>query len=129
VAQVEATTHGITVQVDSEFSPSRSDPFSGRWFFTYRIRITNQGKQTVQLLHRAWTITNAEGQSDQVRGAGVVGEQPVLPPGYAFEYSSGCPLGTPFGSMRGTYEMTNEVGEHFEVEIPPFALRLPASMN
>lgn len=117
------------MQVESEFAPSHSAPQQHRWFFAYKVRITNDGDETVQLLNRSWIITNAEGHVEQVSGPGVVGEQPVLRPGYAFEYSSGCPLGTPFGSMRGTYEMVNELGERFEVQIPPFVLRLPSSMN
>jgi len=129
VSPSEATTRDIQISVESQFSAPHSDPAQRRWFFTYKVRITNLGQETVQLLNRAWTITNAEGKVDQVRGAGVVGEQPVLPPGHAFEYSSGCPLGTPFGSMHGTYEMSNVEGERFEVQIPPFALRMPATMN
>ncbi len=129
MAPPEATTRGISVQVESEFAPSHSAPQQHRWFFAYKVRITNDGDETVQLLNRSWIITNAEGHVEQVSGPGVVGEQPVLRPGYAFEYSSGCPLGTPFGSMRGTYEMVNELGERFEVQIPPFVLRLPSSMN
>jgi ApaG protein len=115
--------------VESTFAPSRSDPQQGLWFFAYKIRIANEGRETVQLLNRSWLITNAKGHVEEVHGPGVVGEQPVLEPGRAFEYSSGCPLGTPFGSMRGSYEMTTPQGERFEVTIPPFVLRLPGSMN
>lgn len=125
----EATTFAIQVHVESEFAPHLSDPAQKRWFFVYKIRITNLRRETVQLLNRSWIITDAEGRIERVRGPGVVGEQPVLPPGAAFEYSSGCPLETPFGSMHGTYELANENGQRFEVEIPPFALRLPTSMN
>jgi ApaG protein len=125
----EAVTRGIRVRISSEFSPQHSDPDRRRWFFAYTIRISNEGSESVQLLNRSWIITNAEGHVERVQGPGVVGEQPVLRPGHAFEYTSGCPLGTPFGSMRGSYEMTNERGERFEVEIPAFVLRLPGTMN
>ncbi|HEY5959403.1 MAG TPA: Co2+/Mg2+ efflux protein ApaG [Polyangiaceae bacterium] len=125
----EAVTRGIRVRVKTEFAPTHSDPRRHRWFFSYTIRISNEGPETVQLLNRSWIITNAEGHVEQVQGAGVVGEQPVLEPGRAFEYTSGCPLQTPFGSMHGTYEMATQEGERFEVAIPPFVLRLPGSMN
>jgi ApaG protein len=129
VKPIESTSYGIRVSVKSEFSPQHSEPSQKRWFFIYKIRIENHSSVAVKLLNRSWTITNADGQVERVRGAGVVGEQPLIPPGNAFEYSSGCPLGTPFGSMHGTYEMTDEIGTRFEVPIPPFALRLPESMN
>jgi ApaG protein len=129
VQDPEAITQGIRVRVRTEFRPDQSDPKSHRWFFAYTIRISNEGGKTVQLLSRSWVITNAEGQVEIVQGAGVVGEQPVLAPGQSFEYTSGCPLGTPFGSMQGTYEMTSSEGERLEVRIPSFALRLPGSMN
>lgn len=129
MSKPEAITRGIRVKVRTEFAPAHSNPIQRRWFFAYTIRISNEGEETVQLLNRTWVITNAEGQVEQVKGAGVVGEQPVLEPGHAFEYTSGCPLRTPFGSMQGTYEMTNGQGERFEVTIPPFVLRLPDTMN
>ncbi|HMA95303.1 MAG TPA: Co2+/Mg2+ efflux protein ApaG [Polyangiaceae bacterium] len=125
----EAVTQGIRVRVRTEFRPDQSDLKSRRWFFAYTIRISNEGAKTVQLLNRSWVITNAEGRVEFVQGAGVVGEQPVLEPGQSFEYTSGCPLGTPFGSMHGTYEMTTADGERFEVRIPTFVLRLPGTMN
>ena len=125
----EAITRGIEVQVESAFVPEHSDPQQRRWFYSYRIRISNQSEEKVQLINRFWVITDAEGQVEHVRGAGVVGEQPVLGPGQSFEYTSGCPLGTPFGSMHGIYEMVSERGEHFEVRIPAFVLRQPGTMN
>jgi ApaG protein len=129
VSDPEACTRGIRVRVRSEFRPDHSDARQRRWFFAYTIRITNEGARTVQLLHRSWIITNAEGHVEIVQGAGVVGEQPVLEPGNSFEYTSGCPLGTPFGSMHGHYEMSTKDGERFEVEIPSFVLRMPGTMN
>lgn len=116
-------THNVRVSVESQYSSSRSNPKRGLWFFVYNIRIENVGEQTVQLLARHWRITDAHGKLEEVRGPGVVGQQPTLAAGEAFEYSSGCPLKTPFGSMQGTYEMTTDSGEVFEVTIPPFALR------
>jgi ApaG protein len=129
VNESERVTLGIRVKVRTTFDAARSDPRQSRWFFAYTIRIENEGPKAVQLLNRFWVITDARGRTEQVRGPGVVGEQPVIAPGNAFEYTSGCPLSTPFGSMHGTYEMTDEHGEHFEVEIPAFALRVPGTMN
>jgi ApaG protein len=129
VAATEQAPRGIRIMVRTSFDVARSDPKHNRWFFAYTIRIENKGSSTVQLLNRYWNITDAQGRVEQVRGPGVVGEQPVIEPGSAFEYTSGCPLTTPFGSMHGTYEMTDLQGEHFEVPIPAFALRLPGTMN
>jgi ApaG protein len=125
----EATTRGVRVHVDAKYSPEHSEPSRQEWFFLYTVRIANEGEETVQLLNRHWIITNASGDVEEVRGPGVVGRQPILPPGESFEYTSGCPLGTPFGSMRGSYEMVNDAGERFEVEIAPFALMEPGSLH
>jgi ApaG protein len=111
--------------VESEFAPSRSNPSQSQWFFLYTIRITNEGRETVKLLSRHWIITDAMGVVREVRGAGVIGKQPLLEPGESFEYTSGCDLTTPFGSMRGTYEMITEAQERFDVQIPPFTLTEP----
>jgi ApaG protein len=121
----EAVTRSVRVTVESEFSPERSSPAQNRWFFLYSIRIVNEGRETVTLLSRHWIITDAVGASKEVRGPGVVGQQPVLDPGESFEYTSGCTLPTPYGSMRGTYQMVNDRQEKFEVEIPMFALAEP----
>lgn len=129
MAETNDRAAGIVIQVQTNFEPSRSEPKLNRWFFAYHVRIANEGPETVQLLSRSWIITDAEGRVEQVRGPGVVGEQPVLKPGQSFEYTSGCPLTTPFGSMHGAYEMTTPEGERFQVPIPPFALRLPGTMN
>ena len=121
----EAVTRNVRVRVGAQYDPQRSNPSANQWFFLYTIRISNEGRQTVQLLSRHWIITDARGGVEEVRGPGVVGEQPVLAPGEQFEYTSGCPLTTPFGSMRGTYHMETENHERFEVEIPQFVLTEP----
>jgi ApaG protein len=121
----EAVTRDIRVHVETEYSPGRSNPVKNQWFFLYTIRVTNESRETVQLISRHWIITDALGQIEEVRGEGVVGKQPVLEPGESFEYTSGCPLTTPFGSMRGTYHMINDRQENFEVEIPQFLLTEP----
>ena len=122
-------TRSVRVSVESEYCPERSDASSSLWFFLYNIVIKNEGRQTVQLLSRHWVITDAHGEVEEVRGPGVIGQQPILREGEAFAYTSGCPLKTPFGSMQGTYQMSSEGGEHFEVQIPPFALRDPSKMQ
>lgn len=125
----EATTRGIRVRVNARFDPERSSPREGRWFFLYTITITNVGDETVQLVSRHWIITDADGDVDEVRGPGVVGNQPVLSPGQSFEYTSGCPLPTPFGTMHGTYQMVTTGGEHFDADISPFSLHEPYAVN
>lgn len=121
----EAVTNGIRVEVESRYHPERSAPFQQQWFFSYTIRVTNLGDRTVKLINRHWIITDETGHIEEVKGEGVVGEQPVLEPGEAFQYTSFCPLRTPTGSMRGTYEMRANGGDQFDVEIAPFALREP----
>ena len=125
----EAVTRGIRVAVRSRYVPERSRPLMNEFFFAYTIRISNEGRERVQLVSRAWLIEDAEGHVEEVRGPGVVGEQPVLGPGEAFEYTSACPLGTPFGSMRGTYQMVTEGGERFDAEIARFRLAEPHSIH
>ncbi len=125
----EAVTRGVRVQVRSEFSPSHSEPDKSKWFFLYTVTITNEGHDTVQLVTRHWIITDAMGQVEEVRGPGVVGQQPVLEPGQAFEYTSGCPLPTPFGSMHGTYKMITADGEPFDAEIASFELQAPFTVH
>jgi ApaG protein len=122
-------TRNIRIRVESRHDPERSDLENERWFFVYTIRISNEGPETVQLISRHWIITDADGEVEEVRGPGVVGEQPVLEPDQSFEYHSGCPLGTAFGTMHGTYQMVTLNGEHFDVEIAPFALSLPYAIN
>ena len=118
----EAVTRGVKVEVESEYIAERSDPERNVYFFAYHIRITNQGDDTVQLISRHWIITNAEGKTEEVQGPGVVGEQPTLEPGEAFEYSSFCPLNTSTGTMHGTYQMVTDDGENFDATIAPFTL-------
>jgi ApaG protein len=125
----EATTRGIRVSVLSEYAPDRSRPAQERWFFLYTITITNEGQDTVQLLSRHWVITDGSGHIEEVRGPGVVGQQPVLAPGQTFSYTSGCPLGTPFGKMEGTYQMVTRAGEFFDVAIAPFTLSEPYTVH
>jgi ApaG protein len=123
----EAVTRNIRVKVETEYAPGRSNPAQSQWFFLYTIRLTNEGRETVQLMSRHWIITDAMGDTKEVRGPGVVGKKPVLEPGDTFEYTSGCELTTPFGSMRGTYQMVTvaDTEERFEIQIPPFTLTEP----
>ena len=125
----EAVTNHVRVEVESQYLPERSQPFQSEWFFAYTVHITNEGAETVQLLSRHWIITDATGHVEQVKGPGVVGEQPVLEPGESFEYTSSCPLKTSTGFMRGTYQMVTEAGVHFDVEIAPFALHEPYTVH
>jgi ApaG protein len=125
----EAVTNSVRVEVESQYAPEHSRPFQNHWFFYYTIRITNEGDETVQLLSRHWIATDATGRTEEVRGEGVVGEQPVLAPGETFQYTSGWPLKTSTGVLRGTYQMVTESGAHFDVEIAPFALREPYTVH
>lgn len=118
----ESLTRGIRVRVRSFPVPERSSPDRGRWLFAYRVTIANEGDETARLLSRHWIITDGEGRVEEVRGPGVVGEQPRLAPGEAFEYTSACPLATPVGSMRGSYRMCTDEGEEFDAAIAPFTL-------
>jgi ApaG protein len=125
----DTTTQGIRVQVESLYDEDRSAPQENYYFFAYRVRISNAGTRSAQLLSREWIITDATGYQQHVQGPGVVGEQPVLAPGEAFEYTSFCPLSTPVGSMHGTYRMVREDGESFDAVIAPFSLAVPHSVN
>lgn len=125
----EALTRGIRVSVVSEYMPERSRPSAKQWFFTYTITIANEGSEVVQLRTRHWIITDGDGQVEEVHGDGVVGEQPVLGPGQTFSYTSGCPLPTPFGTMRGTYRMVSQRGEEFDVRIAEFTLSEPYTVH
>ena len=121
----ETVTRNIRVAVEPSFLDDQSEPSESRYLWAYRITIENTGGETVQLLSRHWRITDSRGRVREVRGAGVVGEQPVLRPGGAFEYTSGAPLETPSGFMTGTYQMRATSGENFEIDIPLFALESP----
>jgi ApaG protein len=125
----EAKTRGVRVKVQSLYVPERSSPPQSHYFFAYHVRIANEGEETVQLVSRHWIITDGDGREEQVKGAGVVGEQPVLAPGEAFEYTSFCPLRTPIGSMHGTYQMVTPAGDQFDAEIAPFSLAVPTALN
>ena len=120
-----AVTHHVKVTVEPTFEPDRSDPNEGRYFWRYDIEIANLGDKPVTLLERHWRITDADGRHQEVRGPGVVGEQPTIGPGEAFRYASGCPLATPSGLMVGEYRMVSEDGESFNVAIPAFSLDSP----
>lgn len=120
-----ALTHEIEVTVEPFYLADQSEPDDSRYVWGYRIVIANKSDKTVQLLSRYWHITDANGQIDEVRGPGVVGEQPVLAPGDSYEYQSGCPLDTPSGVMKGRYQMEDTTGRQFDVEIPAFSLDLP----
>jgi len=122
----EAKTKSIRVQVQPAYVQDESDPRQNYYFFSYKVRISNEGEQAMQLISRHWVIKDAFGKVDEVKGAGVIGVQPTLKPGETFEYSSFCPLSTPTGSMHGTYTMVGPRGESLEVEIPLFVLAEPS---
>ena len=125
----EAVTEGVRVQVSCKYSPDHSQPQANRWFFLYTVTIANEGAEPVQLVSRHWIIEDADGNVEEVRGPGVVGQQPHLSPGESFQYTSGCPLPTPFGSMRGTYQMIRENGDGFDAQIAPFTLSEPYTIH
>jgi ApaG protein len=121
----ESVTRGVRVRVKPAFLDDQSDPEMSRYLWSYTVTIENRGSETVQLLSRYWHITDASGRIQEVTGPGVVGAQPVIEPGQAFEYTSGCPLPTSSGAMAGRYQMLAASGEAFEAEIPPFLLESP----
>jgi ApaG protein len=125
----DTTTRGIRIQVESAYLSDRSSPRDSQYLFAYHVRISNEGSETAQLISREWIITNADGEVERVKGPGVVGEQPVLAPGGAFEYTSYCPLKTSVGSMHGSYQMVTAEGEKFDAEIAPFTLAVPHALN
>lgn len=121
--------YAISVSATTQFLPEQSDPLHERYVFAYTITISNTGTVTAQLVSRHWIITDAEGRVQEVRGLGVVGKQPLLKPGESFEYTSGCALNSPVGTMRGTYQMIGEDGTHFEAQIQEFALAMPRVLH
>ena len=125
----EAVTRGVRVHVESEYAANQSRPSQNQWFFLYTVTISNEGAEPVQLLTRHWIITDGTGHVEEVRGPGVVGKQPTLQPGQSFEYTSGCPLTTPFGVMEGSYQMLAESGERFDAKIAPFTLSEPYTVQ
>ena len=125
----EAVTRGVRVFVQAEYAPEQSRPTQNEWFFLYTVKISNEGPEPVQLVTRHWLITDGTGRVEEVRGPGVVGQQPTLQPGESFEYTSGCPLSTRFGVMEGTYQMVSETGALFDARIAPFALSEPYTVH
>jgi len=122
---VTATTRDISVSVETSYLEKQSDPDEQYFVWAYRITIANHSDQTVQLLTRHWKISDGQGRVQEVRGDGVIGEQPILEPGASYTYSSGTPLRTPSGFMHGSYQMQSDDGERFDVDIPAFSLDSP----
>lgn len=125
----EGKKYQISIHVDTAYLAEQSDPSADRYVFTYTITITNSGTVAAQLISRHWIITDAENVTQEVKGLGVVGEQPLLRPGEHFEYTSGTALATPVGTMRGTYQMVAEDGNKFDAEIPQFTLSMPRVLH
>jgi ApaG protein len=124
-----AITQGIRVSVETQYLVDRSAPVHRQYVFAYTVKIANEGERPAQLKTRHWIITDGNGHVQEVRGDGVVGEQPHLAPGQAFTYTSGCVLATPHGTMHGSYGMVRDDGEKFDAEIAPFLLAVPNSLN
>lgn len=124
-----AVSRGIRVEVESTFVEERSAPEEDYYFFSYHIRISNEGAVAARLLAREWLITDADGNQERVKGPGVVGEQPLIEPGGTYEYTSFCPLRTNMGTMQGSYTLETADGERFEAEIAPFTLAVPHVVN
>ncbi len=121
--------HNIQVSVRTQFLPDQSDGENGRYVFAYTITIRNSGTLPAQLISRHWIITDGNGRVQEVKGLGVVGNQPLLKPGESFEYTSGCVLDTPVGTMGGSYQMVADDGSPFEAEIPAFVLAMPRTLH
>lgn len=122
-------TRGVRIVVEPRYLPEQSDPAARRYLFAYHVTIRNEGERPVQLVSRHWIITDGEGQVEEVRGPGVVGQQPRLLPGEAFSYTSGCPLTMPVGTMHGSFQMIDDDGHAFEAAIAPFRLAVPGILN
>jgi len=125
----EAKKYQMLIEVATQYVGEQSDPMAGRYFFAYTIRITNVGTVAAQLISRHWLIRDAEGAVQEVRGLGVVGHQPLLQPRERFEYTSGCMIATPVGTMRGSYQLTAEDGTQFEAPIDEFVLSMPRTLH
>jgi ApaG protein len=125
----EAVTRGIRIRVNPQYLEDQSSPEESEFFWAYTIDITNESNETVQLRSRVWQITDGRGQTQEVRGPGVVGETPIIEPGASFSYTSGCPLHTPSGIMVGSYQMTDAKGEMFDVAVPAFSLDSPFAVR
>lgn len=128
-AMAESKKYEIQVGVSTQYLPDQSDPTAGRYVFAYTINIQNTGTVAAQLISRHWIITDADAQIQEVRGLGVVGHQPLLQPGQNFEYSSGCVLATPVGTMKGSYQMVADDGSNFEASIAEFVLSMPRVLH
>ncbi len=122
-----ATTNDIQVEVVPSYVPERSDPDHNQYFYAYKIRITNHGNFSARVIHRHWKIKDGNGKVYEVQGSGVIGEQPMIGPGEHYEYTSFCPLHSPTGNMRGKYQMIDEFGNRFWIEVPVFFFRKPES--
>ena len=127
--KIQTDSETVEIKTVSRFLPEQSDLSANRYVFAYHITISNRGEQTVQLLTRHWIITDAEGKVQEVQGAGVVGEQPVLQPGQQFEYTSGCTIDTPVGTMKGSYQMVTGDGARFDAPIAEFTLAMPRTLH
>jgi ApaG protein len=125
----EGTKYHISINVNTTYLTEQSDPTADRYVFAYTINIANTGTVAAQLISRHWVITDAENVIQEVKGLGVVGEQPLLQPGESFEYTSGTAMATPVGTMHGSYQMVAEDGNKFEAEIPPFTLSMPRVLH
>lgn len=125
----ESKKYEIEIEVATQYLPEQSNPDEERYFFAYSITVTNIGTEAAQLISRHWVITDAAGKVEEVRGLGVVGHQPFLKPGESFEYSSGCPLATPVGTMRGSYQMVAEDGTRFDAPVSEFILAMPRTLH
>lgn len=125
----ESKRYDIRIGVKTAYIPEQSDPASDRYVFAYTITIANHGTASAQLISRHWVITDAEQKEQEVRGLGVVGEQPFLKPGESFEYTSGTSMTTPVGTMRGSYQMVAEDGQKFDAEVPEFTLSMPRVLH
>lgn len=119
----------FSVSVTPQFLPEHSAPDEQHYVFAYTVKIRNTGDRTATLVSRHWIITDANNKIEEVEGAGVIGEQPTLQPGQSFEYTSGCPLETPVGSMHGTYHCVGEDGTQFDATIPEFVLSMPSTLH
>lgn len=120
-----ATTNDIQVEVVPTYVPERSDPGNNQYFYSYKIRITNHAEFSCRVIHRHWKIKDGNGKVYEVQGSGVIGEQPMLAPGESYEYTSFCPLHSPYGNMRGKYQMIDQFGNRFWVDVPVFFFRKP----
>ena len=125
----EAVTRGIRVRVTPAYIEDRSTPAEGAYFWAYTVEIANEGAESVRLISRYWRIIDGGGHAEEIRGPGVVGQTPVIEPGEAFTYTSGCPLRTPSGIMAGTYQMTTREGGSFDIKIPAFSLDSPYAIR